>query len=169
MKPSRSKRLALVRWKRLSRYFYLRFVRLRASPIQIARGLAIGIFWGMFPLPGLQMAVAIVTAAIFHSSTLAAAVGTWLTNPLTAIPITILNFKVGQAVLGRASTALPINHFDNLTDILDLGLDLLTSFFLGCFITGTIAGLLTYFLAVPVVEAMKRRAMEQRLRRAKKL
>ncbi|HEY9623344.1 MAG TPA: DUF2062 domain-containing protein [Crinalium sp.] len=153
------------KWKRSLRYVWLRFLRLRATPDEISRGFAFGVFWGMFPLPGLQMAIAILTAAVFRSSKLAAAAGTWLTNPLTTLPITALNFHIGQTVLGRELSDLPFNDVRSLNDFFQLGGDVITSYLMGCLITGTVAAVLSYFLGLPLVAATRRRVAEQRLKR----
>ncbi|OLP19868.1 hypothetical protein BST81_03300 [Leptolyngbya sp. 'hensonii'] len=165
MKATGSQKSLFVKWKRFARYIYLRFLRLRGSPVEIARGFSIGIFWGMFPLPGLQMVVAIVTAAIFRGSKVAAAAGTWLTNPLTSLPIAALNFHVGQWFLGRELADLPMDNLQSPDGAIKLGGEFLTSFFLGCFITGTLMGMLSYYAGVPLIKAIKRRAAQRRIRR----
>jgi uncharacterized protein len=153
------------KWKRSLRYVWLRFLRLRATPDEIALGFAFGVFWGMFPLPGLQMAIAILTAAIFRSSKLAAAAGTWLTNPLTTLPFTAINFHVGQRVLGRQLSDLPFDDLQSFDDVFQLGGDVITSYLMGCLVTGAIAGLVSYFVGVPLVTAVRKRVAERRLKR----
>jgi uncharacterized protein len=154
------------KWKRSLRYIWLRFLRLRATPDEICRGFAFGVFWGMFPLPGLQMAVAILTAAIFRSSKLAAAAGTWLTNPLTTLPFTALNFHVGQTILRREWSDLPFDDLRSLNDFFELGGDVITSYLMGCLVTGAIAGIVSYFVGLPLVTGIRKRVEERRLKRA---
>ncbi|WP_088890293.1 DUF2062 domain-containing protein [Leptolyngbya ohadii] len=155
-------------WKRSLRYFYLRFVRLRGTPAQIARGFAFGVFWGMFPLPGLQMAVAILTAALFQSSKLAAAAGTWLSNPITTLPLTALNFHVGQTLLGRQWSDLPIDNLRSVRDFLALGDDVLIPYFLGCAVVGLGLAVVSYGVGLPAVVVMQKRFAERRQRRRKR-
>lgn len=154
-----------MRWKRSLRYFYLRFVRLRGTPAQIARGFAFGVFWGMFPLPGLQMAVAILTAAMFHSSKIAAAAGTWLSNPITTLPFTALNFHVGQTLLGRQWSDLPTENLRSIEGFLALGTDVLTAYFLGCAVVGFWGALISYGIVLPLVNRMQKRIAERRYQR----
>jgi uncharacterized protein len=151
-------------WQRWLRYFHLRFVRLRATPHEISLGFALGVFWGMFPLPGLQMAIAIVTAAIFRSNKIAAAAGTWLSNPLTTLPLTAFNFHVGQTVLGRELSDLPTEDLRSLDGILQLGSEFLTSYLLGCLVVGACFGVLFYLLGIPVVTKIQQTRI-QRTRR----
>lgn len=156
-----------MRWRRILRYFYLRFVRLRGTPPEIARGFAFGVFWGMFPLPGLQMAIAILTAAVFRSSKIAAAGGTWLSNPVTTLPLTALNFHVGQTLLGRQWSDLPIENLRSIEAFLALGSDVITAYFLGCAIVGFFAALISYGIALPLVSRTQKRIAERRHQRRK--
>lgn len=153
------------KWRRSLQYIWLRFLRLPATPDEISRGFAFGVFWGMFPLPGLQMAIAILTAALFRSSKLAAAAGTWLTNPITTLPFTALNFHVGQTILGRQLSDLPFDDLRSLDDVFQLGGDVITSYLMGCLVTGAIGGALSYFLGVPLVAAVRKRVAKKRLKR----
>lgn len=152
-------------WKRRLRYFYIRFVRLRGTPAEISRGFAIGVFWGMFPLPGLQMAVAIVTAAYFRSNKLAAAAGTWLGNPFTTLPLTVLNFQVGQWILGREAVEFTTDDLRSIDQIMQLGGDVLVSYLVGCVIVGSIVAPLLYFLGLPIIQRIQRRVTARRTAR----
>ncbi|MDX2100369.1 MAG: DUF2062 domain-containing protein [Leptolyngbyaceae cyanobacterium bins.59] len=165
MKRRRTKSSLIAQGKRISRYLYLRFIRLRGNPVEISRGFAVGIFWGMFPLPGLQMATAALTAAIVRGNILAAAAGTWLTNPLTTLPIAALNLHVGQRVLGRSWEDLPQGSLTSWEGFFSVGWEMIGSFLLGCLITGTIAGITSYFVAIPVIESLKHRAAQRKLHR----
>ncbi len=74
-----------------------------ASPREFAAGIALGLFIALLPLMGLQLPLALGSAALlrrvgFHVSGLAAAGGVWLTNPLTAAPIYALTYLVGLPV-----------------------------------------------------------------------
>jgi uncharacterized protein len=153
------------RMKRKLRYFYLRFIRLKATPEHIARGFAIGIFWGMFPLPGLQMLTAIVTAAFLRGSKAAAIAGTWLGNPLTTVPLTALNFHVGQTLLGRTWTSLPTPNLRTPDDFLQLGSATITAYLLGCLVTGAIGAALSYLIGIPLVDLIQKKAQQAKLKR----
>lgn len=156
-------------WRRSLRYLYVRFIRLRATPAEISRGLAIGIFWGMFPLPGLQMAVAVITAALFRGNKLAAAAGTWLSNPLTTLPLTALNFHVGQWVLGREAITFSASSLRSVEQILQLGSDFLVSYLLGCLIVGSISAPFIYLLGLPIIRRIQHRVAARRTGRRRQL
>ncbi len=81
------------------RKIYRRFLRIRGHPREIALGLALGIFIGMTPLVGIQMAIAIFVAALFKWNKFSAAIGVYITNPLTAPFIYSINYLIGARLL----------------------------------------------------------------------
>jgi uncharacterized protein (DUF2062 family) len=150
---------------RTIRYGYLRFIRLKGSSAQIARGLALGVFWGMFPLPGLQMAIAILTATVFRGSKIAAAAGTWLSNPITTLPFAALNFHIGQTLLGHEWSDLPTDNLRSLDGILNLGVEVIAAYLLGCLVVGSCAALLSYVIGEPIIAIIQQRNLMRRKRR----
>ena len=145
----------------LSRRFrltYLRLIRLRGKPRAIALGLAIGVFAGFFPFFGLQTLIGVFLAALFRASKVAAAAATWISNPLTYVPIFVFNYKVGKLLLGtketRAIVPLDFNSLDSLRELgFSFGVTLLT----GCFIVGAIAASLTYFYSLAIIQRLRSR------------
>lgn len=101
--PKRKKRKSQWQiWQKTWRYPYLRFIRLRGSTEAIARGLAVGVFAGMFPIFGFQMAIAVVLAAFVRGNKIVAAAATWVSNPLSYLPLFAFNFQVGRWLLGSS-------------------------------------------------------------------
>jgi len=86
--------------KRLTRYYYLRFIRLRGEPHELALGMSFGIFSGMMPILPFQTALALVLALVFKGSKITAALGTWVSNPLNWYFLYYYSFKIGASVLG---------------------------------------------------------------------
>lgn len=104
-------------WRRLGffRQFKLnliRLVRLRAEPDAVARGMALGLFIGMTPTFGIQMLLALLFAFILRQNKIAALIGVWSTNPLTAPFIYGAEYEVGRVLLGlpHPETALQFNY-----------------------------------------------------------
>ena len=85
------------------RRVYERFVKIRGQPREIALGLALGIFIGMAPIMGFQTGIAIFFAALFKWSKISAALGVWITNPLSAPLIYSLTYVTGAWLLGVES------------------------------------------------------------------
>jgi uncharacterized protein (DUF2062 family) len=127
----------------------LRLVRLQASPDDIAKGLALGIFIGMTPTFGFQMAIAVFFAILLKENKLAAALGVWVTNPVTAPFIYALEYESGRLLLGMGHTHLPDKFtFSSLTS---LGWDVLLPLCLGSLIYGVLCAVLSYALTLRMI------------------
>ena len=82
----------------------MRFMRLRGDPHELALGMAIGIFAGSMPILPFQIALAVVLAFIFKASKIAAALGTWISNPLNWYFLYLYSYKIGAAILSLPDT-----------------------------------------------------------------
>lgn len=79
---------------------YERFVKIRGTPRAIALGFALGVFVGVSPTMGVQTAIAIFLAALFKWNKISAAVGVWISNPLTAPFLYSITYFAGARILG---------------------------------------------------------------------
>ncbi len=79
---------------------YVRFLKIRGNPREIALGFALGIFVAMSPTMGFQMAIAIPIAALLGWNKIAAAMAVWVSNPFTAPIIYIPTYKIGAKLMG---------------------------------------------------------------------
>lgn len=135
--------------ERRRRYLAMRFLRLRRKPKEMARGLAVGVFAGCFPLFGLQTLIGILLAILVRGNKFAAAAGTWISNPFTYVPLFMFNYKIGKLLLGSHELGiednLELQDLQSWSTLADLGGDFLQKLFLGCFLVGSIASCLTYF------------------------
>jgi uncharacterized protein (DUF2062 family) len=146
-------------WRRRWRYFYLKFFNLRGKPRAIALGWAIGVFAGCFPLFGLQMMFAIILATLFKGHRLAAIAGTWISNPITYVPIFVFNFKLGKFLLGWHDLDGLDVDFHSVREIMELGYTVISALFLGCFVVGLIASCSVYFLSFWLINRLNRRSL----------
>ena len=64
----------------------------------LAKGVAFGLFCGLIPGP-LQVLGASVLCILFRGNIIAGVVATFLTNPVTIIPLYVVAFHLGDAVL----------------------------------------------------------------------
>ncbi len=119
------------------------------SPGQRSRGIAAGVFSGCFPLFGLQTLFSIVLARIVRGNQLLAAAGTWVSNPLTYIPIYWFNYQIGCLILGAAETIPNLNQF-TIKDFWLYGRTFGIRLIIGSFTVGSfssiIVALFTYIL-----------------------
>lgn len=162
-KNSVLKRLDALYWKRLLRYFYIRFLRMQSSPGAIARGAAAGVFAGSFPLLGLQTIIGIAIATCIQGNKVVAAASTWISNPFTYVPLFALNFHIGRRLLGLSPiTELPTSPAD-LEAWLSMGRDVAAALMLGSLITGIVVSVLGYYIGLAVALRV-RKAREVRRR-----
>lgn len=148
-------------WERRWRYLYIRFIRLREHPKAIARGLAVGVFAGSFPLFGFQMLIGVFLAIILRGSKVAAAAGTWISNPLTYVPLFAFNYKIGKWLLRWDSQDIDPNAFqqnwESWSNLVDSGLDLLLVLFFGSFCVGIVLSVFTYIFSLKFLYRQRRR------------
>ncbi len=84
---------------RLSKYYYLKFIRLKGDPKSLAAGTAIGVFVGLTPTIPLHTVAIIALTVVTRTSFIAAYTASWLVcNPLTYVPIYYLSLVIGNAV-----------------------------------------------------------------------
>jgi hypothetical protein len=151
-------------FKRRLQYFYWRLVRLQGSPEALARGLACGVFAGLFPLAGPQTLLALLLAFIFRANKILAAVGPWISNPFTSVPIYLFNFQVGKWLLNdRSSTTLNLQSWENVKES---GIEIIWPLFVGCVTVGSICAILSYFLGLWLIRRV--RSSQQKLHRRKR-
>ena len=73
------------------------------SPFFNAKGLAIGVFSGCFPFFGFQTLIGVFFAKLAKGNIVLAAIGTWISNPFTYIPLYYFNYKVGSIFFNTSS------------------------------------------------------------------
>ena len=128
--------------------------KLRGHPEFVARGIAVGVFAGCFPFFGFQSIIGIVLATLVRGSRISAIAGTWISNPLTYLPIFFLNFKVGQWLLGVETNFNP-HSTDSLESFLTLGPKLVITLVFGCFVVGAIVGIISYFASFYILKRLR--------------
>lgn len=144
------RRLGFIRQVKLNLH---RFVRLRGSPEEIAKGVAMGIFIGMTPTFGFQMVIALFFAWVLKENKIAAALGVWVTNPVTAPVIYALEYESGRLLLGLERVGMPQEFtFSALTT---LGWDVLLPLSLGSLVYGVLCGLIAYALTLRFIPVVK--------------
>jgi uncharacterized protein len=147
------RRFGLIRQIKLN---ILKFIRLHGTPNEIAKGMALGVFIGMTPTFGVQMGLAVLFAFLLRENKLAAVLGVWITNPVTAPFIYALEYESGRLLLGMSRVGLPAEFtFDSLKT---LGWEVVAPLGLGSLIYGMICAALAFALtlrAVPLVKVWR--------------
>ena len=84
---------------RLSKFYYLKFLRLKGDPKSLAAGTAIGVFIGLTPTMPLHTVAIIALTVVTRTSMIAAMTISWIVcNPLTYVPIYYFSLVIGNAV-----------------------------------------------------------------------
>ena len=152
-------------WSRSMRYIAHRLRRLRATPHAIAVGCASGVFAAFTPFLGLHFILAGLLAWIARGSIIAAALGTFIGNPLTFPLIWFGSYKLGSWMLGMKGN---LKNIDLSSGIFDKSIEqiwpLLKPMTVGGIPMGIVAATIAYFVAKKASEAYreKRRLRQQR-------
>lgn len=153
-------------------------IRLRGSPRAIALGAAIGMVVAFTPTPGFQIILAVGLATLFNANRPVAIVPTWLTNPITTVPVYAFTYYVGSLLWpgpeastvtralreGAAELAsLDLLAFRAQLDVfLALGVDVFVAMWIGGLVVGSIAAVITYPITLRTVETLRARRSKSR-------
>jgi uncharacterized protein len=164
MAGRRLKRTLAARLLRRVRYFYLRLLLLPDTPQRVASGLAAGVFVGMTPTIPFQTVLSIILAWMVRGSKVAAALGTWVTNPLTVPILYPLFYAIGRVVspFGK-HTQLPSKW--GLEEIWSIGTEMALASMIGGLVMALILTPVAYFVTLKYIGRLQ--AWERRKLRSK--
>ena len=119
------------------------------SPYFKAKGIAVGVFSGCFPFFGLQTLMGIFLAKIINGNLVLAAIGTWISNPFTYIPLFLFNYKVGSLFFLNKVENIQYSQLSG-QDLWNQGWLFTSKLLLGSCVVGIVMGLilgiLTFYL-----------------------
>ncbi|MFD1511327.1 DUF2062 domain-containing protein [Lacimonas salitolerans] len=169
-------------WRRAATYVRHRLSRLPDPPHRIARGIFVGVFVSFTPFYGLHFLLAATLTWIMRGNIIAALLATFFGNPLTYVPIGVVSLNTGYWLLGMNARSEPDLHVTLGKKFVDAGADLqanliaafsdrdvdwsrLTLFYdevffpymIGGIIPGIVAGLVCYYISVPLISAYQNR------------
>lgn len=156
-----------IKLKRIIRYMYLRLVRQEMPVHNVAVGFAAGMFVGFLPIIPFQTVVAVAVAFPVRGSKIAAALGTWISNPVNMIPFYLMLYYVGRLI-----TPWEVPPFDpdllELTVMLEQGWSWFLVMLTGGVFLGIPASIASYFLTRRAIEGYRRRRRVQRAKQRSK-
>ncbi len=137
------------------RYWWQEFGRqlreLRGKPHELALGMAIGVFIAVTPTIPFHTVLAVSLAVLLRASKLAAALGVWVSNPLT-IPLFYYGcYRVGRFALGLSDLTLPPDY--SIISMVRLGGHVTVMMLHGGVLLGILPGLLAYFLTYTFISS----------------
>lgn len=169
-------------WTRAFQYIRHRLRRLPDPPHRIARGVFAGIFTSFTPFFGFHFILAAAVAWMMRGNLIAALLSTFVGNPLTFVPIGAISLQTGYVLLGMrgvpghelhgtlggkfvdAGRDLKDNLWAVFTDDkadwtrLDIFFDeVFLPYMVGGLIPGVIAGLVGYYVSLPLIQAYQNR------------
>jgi uncharacterized protein (DUF2062 family) len=149
---------------------YAKIVREKASPEYIARGWAIGMFYGCLIPFGFQLLCSIPTAFLLKGSKIGATVGTLITNHFSVFVIYPAQCYVGNKIMGGNLTFAATKQVmkdllekQNYEALLALGWDLVIAFFIGGALLTAIMTPVTYIFVKRLVAAFQARKNQKQI------
>jgi uncharacterized protein len=143
--------------------------RLEDTPYRIAMGSACGLQTAVWPILG-QTLVGMLAAKLLRANVIAAIPWSWITNPLTTLPIWYGCYRVGAAV--TFTDPVTIERIQALITSVDskgfiatakeggaLLLAIIGPLWLGALIVGTVLAVIGYFLIHAFVKAVQARRL----------
>ena len=131
-------------------------VRVKDTPEALARGLAIGFFFGVSFFWGLQIALAVLVSHLVRGNKVVAAAATAVSNPLTSLPLYSLCYLVGHLLIGGKDTIPDFAKIHTIQDFLALGPHFFITMLVGTTIIGGVGAVILYFSSNRVLGALRR-------------
>jgi hypothetical protein len=129
----------------------------RDTPEALARGLAVGFFFGVSFLWGLQIPLAILAAYLVRGNKVVAAAMTAVSNPLTSLPLYSLSYFVGHLVMGGEDILPDFSVVHSVRGFLALGPHFFITMLVGTTVVGLFGGLALYFSSNRLLSTLRRR------------
>lgn len=146
-------------WGRL----YHKMVREKATPEYIARGWAIGMFYGCLAPFGTQLILSIPTSFLLKGSKIGATFGTLLTNHFTVFVIYPAQCYVGNRLMGGSLTYDAVSSAmgdvvreESWEALMQIGGELIAAFFIGGAVLTAIMTPITYYAVLALVRRYRR-------------
>lgn len=151
--------------KRAVRFTYLKIIRQKISTHAIASGMAAGVFAGCLPIVPFQTVIAVTLAFLIRGSKIAAAAGTYVSNPLNWIPFYAACYYIG-------SIFYPFEvHFDpqhmEFKHMLEQGWGLVAVMLTGGLVIGVPSTFLSYVITFRVVTRYRQQRMIRLIKKYK--
>ncbi|MFC1534551.1 DUF2062 domain-containing protein [Thermodesulfobacteriota bacterium] len=156
---------------RILKKVYERFLKIRGDSKKIALGFALGLFLGVSPSMGFQIGIAVFLAAILKWNKISAAVGVWITNPITAPFIYGLTYLIGARLLRIKKTFNPEQelNLEMISSMLSKTPEVIWALVLGGIILGLPVAVAGYIFSYSAITKYRKNIKEKILAKREKL
>jgi uncharacterized protein (DUF2062 family) len=142
-------------------HIWVQMKALQGEPGYIAMGMAIGVFIGMTPTIPFHTVIAIALAIILKGSKAAAAIGVWISNPVTIPFLYYSAFKTGTLLLNKP---VPFNiKFESIHELLSLGFDVTAAMVAGGALLGILPAVFTYVITYRFFVVLRKKIKQKKL------
>jgi uncharacterized protein (DUF2062 family) len=146
---------------RFIKYYFLRLIRIKGEPYELALGMALGVFSAMLPILPFHIALAVALALVFRVSKITAAIGVWVSNPFTWYLLYFYNYKIGTFVLGLSGDERSFfsimgsikesgETLETILRIAHASWTIIAAFVIGGLIMGVVAAVPSYFILLKI-------------------
>ncbi|MEK6201383.1 MAG: DUF2062 domain-containing protein [Desulfobulbaceae bacterium] len=161
--------------KRILRYFYIKFLRLKGDPKSLALGTAIGVLLGIAPIMPFQTILVVLVTVATRTSTVAAILSSFLVaNPLTYVPQYYFSTTIGNAITpyeltwSRIKEAMDLmlqdpGFYKSLMVLVELGYEAVIVLLVGGTVLALPFAVASYFLSLPLFVKIKKRREQKHL------
>lgn len=131
-------------------------LKVRDTPEALARGLAVGFFFGVSFFWGLQILLAVLGSYLLRGNKVVAAAMTAVSNPLTSLPLYSFCYFVGHLILGRNDEHPDFTLVHSLEGFLALGPQFFVTMLIGTTLIGLLGAVAIYFSSERLLGALRR-------------
>jgi uncharacterized protein (DUF2062 family) len=125
-------------------------------PEALARGLAVGFFFGTSILWGLQVALALLVSHFVRGNKVVAVAMTAISNPLTTVPLYGLAYLVGRPLVGAGEARPDLTALVRPGGLAELGPDFLAALAVGSTIVGAVGAAILYLSSARLLPTLRR-------------
>ena len=141
---------------RFPRYYFLKFIRIKGDPHDLALGMAVGIFAAMLPIIPFHIVLAVALALVLRVSKITALIGVFACNPFTFYLLYFFNYRIGAFILNLREDNRGFSSImsmetsewtmNTILRIAHASWDIIAAFVVGGLIMGVAAAILSYFI-----------------------
>ncbi len=138
--------------QRTVRVAVLKTRRGKIRPRRLAMSTSVGVFVAMLPIPGCQTFAWLAMCAALRVDPVISYAFTWVSNPVTVVPLTILEMELGTVLCTGRFQPLPRNYRGALSAAAPIGLHVCV----GALLVSIVCALLAFLISFKVAQRITR-------------